>query len=197
MKAKGSTKFSEVVTFSGSTEYTLSGSSGKTSGTQTMIVGGGVGILRAIGTKLFLHGDAQFFKSYFNISKSPIANKWVLVPKSNGNYSSMYTGILFGPESASVVDVKDAKLISGVKFDGKTVTELSGVPSQGSPPPGASQSIYLPTNGPELPFGLKIKGKEQGGEVTVQITFLKWGVSVKVVAPTSYVTATKTDLPSN
>jgi hypothetical protein len=195
MRAEGSMSFWEHDSAHGELLLVVTGISGQKSGSQVLTIETGVATLRRIGTNLFLHGNEQFFQDYFDIHNSPIANKWVLVPRSNGNYPSMSNGILIASAISNTINMTDLKLKGITTYNGQRAYEITGEPTTEASGAG-TQTDYIATAKPNLPLGLIYRGNEGGTPLLGQFRFTKWHFAVKVQVPTKYIVATTKDLPT-
>ena len=190
MKTEGSFHYDSTSSIGGKVALSLSTDSSLSYGTQTQTLDGGTETTRLIGKTLYMYANAKAYAQDFDVAKTTLANKWVLVPSTNKNYGNIADAILVKSVMQQLVDIGSVKDVGTVTFDGKTALELRG-------DAGASgtETIYVSSTAPYLPIGLSAEATEEGHKIINELVFSKWGEKFSVKAPASYVVATKKTFP--
>jgi hypothetical protein len=195
MEKTGSVRLLGTVSFPGliQASATLDSAVGKS--TQSETGNGAIETDRLIGTTLFIMGNTVDYESSYGLKNSPLANKWVLVPSSNPNYAEISSGEKLFSLAKATLQMGSLKNLGVSTFRGQRAVAISGkLPSTASFP-NAPQTIYVSTSSPFLPVGYMIKLTESGHRGRATALFSKWGESVNVPEPPTYVTATSKDFP--
>ena len=148
-----------------------------------------------IGSTLYIKGNADDYKASYGITNSPLANQWVLVPSSNSNYAGISVGERMTSLIETTLQMNAPKDLGAVTYRGKSSVAIDGKLPSGSSFPNALQTVYVSTSSPYLPIGYSIKLSESGHQGSAIALFSKWGESVHVVRPATFVTASAKDLP--
>jgi hypothetical protein len=143
-----------------------------------------------IGKKLYMKANAKAYAQDFGVKKSTLANKWVLIPTTNKNYSNVAEAILVPSVMQELVDIGSITNAGEVTIDGQSAIALKGNA-------GASgiEYIYVSLKKPYLPLGVSAQATEDGKKLTNELVFSKWGEKFKVSAPSTYVVATNKTFP--
>ncbi len=138
----------------------------------------------------YLYANAKAYAEDFDVAKTSLANKWVLVPSTNKNYGNIADAILVKSVMQQLVDIGSVKDVGAVAFDGQTALALRG-------DAGASgtETIYVSATAPYLPIGLSAEATEEGHKIINELVFSKWGEKFSVKAPATYLVATKKTFP--
>ena len=91
MQKEGSFHYDSTSSIAGKVALTLSTDSSLTYGSQTQTLDGGTETTRLIGKTLYLYANAKAYAEDFDVAKTTLANKWVLVPSTNKNYGKIAT----------------------------------------------------------------------------------------------------------
>jgi hypothetical protein len=190
MKTQGSFHYDSTSSIAGKVALSLSTDSSLTYGTQTQTLDGGTETTRLIGKTLYLYANAKAYAEDFDVAKTSLANKWVLVPSTNKNYGNIADAILVKSVMQQLVDIGSVKDVGAVSFDGQTALALRG-------DAGASgtETIYVSATAPYLPIGLSAEATEEGHKIINELVFSKWGEKFSVKAPATYLVATKKTFP--
>jgi hypothetical protein len=190
MQTEGSFHYDSTSSIAGKVALSLSTDSSLTYGTQTQTLDGGTETTRLIGKTLYLYANAKAYAEDFDVAKTTLANKWVLVPSTNKNYGNIADAILVKSVMQQLVDIGSVKDVGAVSFDGQTALALRG-------DAGASgtETIYVSATAPYLPIGLSAEATEEGHKIINELVFSKWGEKFSVKAPSTYVIATKKTFP--
>ncbi len=156
MKTEGSFHYDSTSSIAGKVALSLSTDSSLTYGTQTQKLDGGTETTRLIGKTLYMYANAKAYAQDFDVAKTTLANKWVLVPSTNKNYGNIADAILVKSVMQQLVDIGSVKDVGTATFDGKTALELRG-------DAGASgtETIYVSSTAPYLPIGLSAEATEE------------------------------------
>ena len=85
MKTEGSFHYDSTSSIGGKVALSLSTDSSLSYGTQTQTLDGGRETTRLIGKTLYMYANAKAYAQDFDVAKTTLANKWVLVPSTNKN----------------------------------------------------------------------------------------------------------------
>jgi hypothetical protein len=190
MKTEGSFHYDSTSSIAGKVALSLSTDSSLTYGTQTQKLDGGTETTRLIGTTLYMYANAKAYAQDFDVAKTTLANKWVLVPSTNKNYGNIADAILVKSVMQQLLDIGSVKDVGTASFDGHTALELRG--NAGA---SGNETIYVSTTAPYLPIGLSAEATEEGHKILNELVFSKWGEKFSVKVPSTYVVATKRTFP--
>ncbi len=190
MKNEGSFHYTSTSSIAGKVALRLSTDSALTYGTQTQQLDGGTETTRLIGSKLYLYANATAYRVDFDVKTTTLANRWVLVPKTNKNYGNIADAILVKSVMQQLLDIGKVKLDGSVTIGGQSAIALEG-------DAGASgtEFIYVSSRAPYLPLGLSAEATEDGHKIVNELVFSKWGEKFQVAVPAKYVVATSTTFP--
>lgn len=190
MQKEGSFHYESTSSIAGKVALTLSTDSSLTYGSQTQTLDGGTETTRLIGKTLYLYANAKAYAQDFDVAKTTLANKWVLVPSTNKNYGNIADAILVKSVMQQLVDIGSVKDVGAATFDGQTALELRG--NAGA---SGTETIYVSATAPYLPIGLSAEVIEEGHKIVNELVFSKWGEKFSVKPPSSYVVGTKKTFP--
>jgi len=195
MTKAGSVRLSGTASFPGLIEETATLDSSVSHSSQTST---GNGIMESdlmIGSTLYKKGNAADYKASYGIANSPLANQWVLVPSSNANYAGMTVGERMTSLIQTTLQMNGPEDLGVVDYRGQKAVLIVGKLPSGSSFPNSLQTVYVSTSAPYLPIGYSIKLTEGAHHGTATALFSKWGESVHVTRPATFVMATAKDLP--
>jgi hypothetical protein len=167
----------------------------KTEGTQVIRENGGSETNRLLGTQLFVRANKNGYVQIFGIYDSPLAGKWALVPSSNKNYSYVANGLTLTSIATNVVKMVDPKNLGIRNFEGTPAVAIQGQVPDGTTGDVDVQTVFIATTAPYLLLGLyqKFVVSSEPGEESIH--FSRWGESVQIAKPASFVTATSKTFP--
>jgi hypothetical protein len=191
MRVAGSFHYTSTSSIGGKVALSLSTDSSLKDGVQTQKLDGGTETTLLIGKKLYMKANAKAYAQDFGLKKTTLANKWVLVPTTNKNYSNIAEAILVPSVMQELVDIGSVTNAGEVTVAGQSAIALKGNA-------GASgiEYIYVSLKKPYLPLGVSAQVTQDGKKLTNELVFSKWGEKFKVSAPSSFVVATKKSFPS-
>jgi hypothetical protein len=187
--AAGSVRVTGLETFSNGSKWASVLDSAADESTQTGKGSGQHEIVLVIGPKVFIYGNELYYLSATGKENPKFADRWVLVNSSSSLYHYNQTGELLNSLAKSVFDVSSPKLEGVVKYYGHQAVKISAKLPTSSSAPGSPQTIYISTTAPYLPLGYSLRVSSDDEALTAKATFSKWGETVKVVAPTTYASA--------
>jgi hypothetical protein len=190
MRVAGSFHYTSTSSIGGKVALSLSTDSSLNDGVQIQKLDGGTETTLLIGKKLYMKANAKAYAQDFGVKKSTLANKWVLVPTSNKNYSNIAEAILVPSVTQELVDIGSITNAGEVTVDGQSAIALKG--NAGS---SGTEYIYVSLKKPYLPLGVSAQATENGKKLTNELVFSKWGEKFKVSAPATYVVATNKTFP--
>lgn len=191
MRVAGSFHYTSTSSIGGKVALSLSTDSSLNDGVQTQKLDGGTETTILIGKKLYMKANAKAYAQDFGVKKSStLANKWVLIPTTNKNYSNIAEAILVPSVTQELVDIGSITNAGQVTIDGQSAIALKG--NAGA---SGTEFIYVSLNKPYLPLGVSAQATENGKKLTNELVFSKWGEKFKVSAPSNYVVATNKTFP--
>jgi hypothetical protein len=190
MRVAGSFHYTSTSSIGGKVALSLSTDSSLNDGVQIQKLDGGTETTLLIGKKLYMKANAKAYAQDFGVKKSTLANKWVLIPTSNKNYSNIAEAILVPSVTQELVDIGSITNAGEVTVDGQSAIALKG--NAGS---SGTEYIYVSLKKPYLPLGVSAQATENGKKLTNELVFSKWGEKFKVSAPATYVVATNKTFP--
>jgi hypothetical protein len=190
MRVAGSFHYTSTSSIGGKVALSLSTDSSLKDGVQIQKLDGGTETTLLIGKKLYMKANAKAYAQDFGVKKSTLANKWVLVPTTNKNYSNIAEAILVPSVMQELVDVGSITNAGQVTVNGQSAIALKG--NAGS---SGTEYIYVSLKKPYLPLGVSAQATENGKKLTNELVFSKWGEKFKVSAPSTYVVATNKTFP--
>jgi hypothetical protein len=190
MRVAGSFHYTSTTSIGGKVALSLSTDSSLKDGVQIQKLDGGTETTLLIGKKLFMKANEKAYAEDFGVKNSALANKWVLVPTTNKNYSNIAEAILVPSVMQELVDIGSITDAGEVTVAGQRAYALKGNA-------GASgiEYIYVSLTKPYLPLGVSAQATENGKKLTNELVFSKWGEQFKVSAPSRYVVATTKTFP--
>lgn len=190
MRAAGSFHYTSTSSIGGKVALSLSTDCSLKDGVQIQKLDGGTETTRLIGKKLYMKANAKAYVQDFGVKNSTLANRWVLVPTTNKNYSNIAEAILVPSVMQALVNVGSITNAGEVTIDGQRAIALKGHV-------GASgiEYIYVSLKKPYLPLGVSDQATENGKKLTNELVFSRWGEKFTVGAPSRYVVATKKTFP--
>jgi hypothetical protein len=190
MRVAGSFHYTSTSSIGGKVALSLSTDSSLKDGVQTQKLDGGTETTLLIGKKLYMKANAKAYAQDFGVKKSTLANKWVLIPTTNKNYSNIAEAILVPSVMQELGEIGSITDAGEVTIDGQSAFALKGNA-------GASgiEYIYVSLKKPYLPLGVSAQATQDGKRLTNELVFSKWGEKFKVSAPSTYVVATKKTFP--
>jgi hypothetical protein len=194
LKAK-SVHYDQTGSIGGSLVVTLSTDSASTKGTQTQTLDGAKETTRVVGGSLFINATKKAYSDDWGVKNSTLANRWVLVPKSNKNYASISAAILLSSLTSEFLDLSNVKIAGHATVNGAKAVTLTATVKDGASGINGSETLYVATKSPYRPIGLVVTGTDDGDKIVSEVKFSKWGEKVTVKRPTNYVTATAKTLP--
>jgi hypothetical protein len=190
MRVAGSFHYTSTSSIGGKVALSLSTDSSLNDGVQIQKLDGGTETTLLIGKKLYMKANEKAYAQDFGVKKSKLANKWVLVPTTNKNYSNIAEAILVPSVMQELVDIGSITNAGEVTVDGQSAIALKG--NAGS---SGTEYIYVSLKKPYLPLGVSAQATENGKKLTNELVFSKWGEKFKVSAPSTYVVATNKTFP--
>jgi hypothetical protein len=136
----------------------------------------------------YLRGDAFTLTDYMGFkagAAAAYAGRWILVPRSDGAYSTIAAGVTF---SSAIGELKLSAPLTRVPDTTIGGRRVIGVRGKSSTSPGSiAATLYARATGPPLPVG----EVATAGKTRAVVTFSRWNEPVHVAVPASAVPISK------
>jgi hypothetical protein len=188
-EAAGGVRVTGSETFSNGTKWNSVLDSSLHDSHQTGQGSGGRELVDVIGSDVYIDGNETYYLTATGLDKPKLANRWVLVTSTSALYHDNQSGELLTSLAKSVFQLNSPQNDGVVTYDGHRVIKVSGKLPSSSGAPNSPQTVYISTTAPYLPVAYVLRVSSDDESIAITSTFSKWGESVKVVAPSQYVTA--------
>jgi hypothetical protein len=165
---------------------------GTTTGSQALNASGAQGVLRLVGSTLYVLGNATYLKNNFATAHSAWAGRWVSIPPSAPEFDGLASTVRIDSAISPQSPASHPHVLGTVRYQGQRAIEIEGVAT--STAGEITITTYLAYASPHLPIAETAAGTSGGQKVALVASYTRWGVPFVIVAPPSSTPIAATDL---